>query len=220
MSGLMVVAGEASGDRAAAGVLRALGPAAARAFGMGGPAVEAAGAELVADLRRSTALGVSEVAARAVAIGSAYAQVLYAAHARKPRAALLVNYTDFNTRVARGLHASGVRVLWYGAPQIWAWRADRARALRPSIDRMAVILPFEEALWRNVGVDARYVGHPAREGVLLGRRAARDALGLTPFAAAIAIMPGSRPHEVQRLLAPMLDAYEEVRRDRASIDGR
>jgi lipid-A-disaccharide synthase len=146
--------------------------------------------------------------------------VLAAARSRKPRAALLVNYTEFNTRLAGHLHAAGVRVLWYGAPQIWAWRPRRAASLRRCIDRLAVMLPFEEDLWRKEGVDARYVGHPSLEVTALDRETARHALGMTPRAAAVAILPGSRPHEVRRLLVPMLDAYERVRADRASVDGR
>ncbi len=215
---LLVVAGEASGDRAAAGVVRALGGA--RAFGLGGAALAAAGATLAFDLRASTALGVGEVAARALSIGTALAGVLGEARRRKPRAALLVNYTEFNARIAHALHDAGVRVLWYIAPQIWAWRASRARTLRRDIDRMAVILPFEEALWREQGVDAHYVGHPAMEDPGLDRAAAREKLGLTPYAWAVAILPGSRPHEVRKLLRPMLEAYELVRRERASVDAR
>jgi len=174
----------------------------------------------VSDLRDSTALGVGDVAARAVGIGRAYLRVARAARARRPRAALLVNYTEFNTVLASRLHARGVRVLWYGAPQIWAWRPGRAEPLRRTIDRMAVTLPFEEAMWRSRGVDASYVGHPARETAWLDRASARETLGLTPYARAIALLPGSRPHEVERLLGPMLEAYERVRHDRASIDGR
>jgi lipid-A-disaccharide synthase len=227
MSELLVVAGEASGDRAAALVIAALraeespgSSGATRVFGMGGSALAAQGAELVSDLRDSTALGVTDVAARACAIRRAYMAVARAARRRKARAALLVNYTEFNTHLAARLHARGVRVLWYGAPQIWAWRAGRAAPLRRTVDRMAVMLPFEEALWRERGVDAEYVGHPASETASLTREEAREALGLTPYARAIAILPGSRPHEVDRLLEPMLDAYETVRHDRASIDGR
>ena len=223
MRDLLVVAGEASGDRAAAAVLSALGDGAReRAFGLGGAAMAAAGAELVSDLRESTAMGVGDVARRALAIRSAYAHVVRAATQRKPRAALLVNYTEFNTRLAARLRrdARGMRILWYGAPQIWAWRPQRAEALRRNVDRMAVMLPFEEPMWRAQGVDASYVGHPAIEAALLGRTEAREAMGLTPFAKTVALMPGSRPHEVTRLLEPMLDAYERVRKDRASIDGR
>jgi lipid-A-disaccharide synthase len=226
MRDLLVVAGEASGDRAAACVLHALGTAAhatergAGAFGLGGAAMAATGAELVSDLRASTAMGIGDVARRACAIRLAYARIVRAVQQRRPRAALLVNYTEFNTRLAARLHAQGVRVLWYGAPQIWAWRPGRADVLRRNVDRMAVMLPFEEAMWRTRGIDAHYVGHPASETNLLDRTAARELLGLTPFAKAVAILPGSRPHEVTRLLVPMLEAYERVRKDRASIDGR
>jgi len=155
-------------------------------------------------------------------IALAYAKLRAAIARRKPAAALLVNYTEFNTRLAQVLWEHGTRVLWYGAPQIWAWRSGRAAPLRRCLDRMAVMLPFEEQLWRDLGVDAHYVGHPALEGVRgPGQRdVARERLGMTPFAPAVAILPGSRPHEVRRLLEPMLAGFEEVRRDRASVDAR
>jgi lipid-A-disaccharide synthase len=219
---LLVVAGEQSGDRAAASVLAALraGGADVSPFGLGGGACEAQGMELVSDLRDSTALGVGDVAVRAYGIARAWLRVAHAAMWRRARAALLVNYTEFNTLLAAKLHARGVRVLWYGAPQIWAWRARRAEPLRRTIDRMALMLPFEEQMWRERGVDAHYVGHPAVETTWMDRVAAREAMGLTPYARTVAILPGSRPHEVERLLGPMLEAYERVRSDRASIDGR
>ena len=217
---LLVVAGEASGDRAGAAVLSRLRNV--RAFGMGGGALEREGMELVADLRSSTALGFSETARRAAGVGVAYAKLRAAIVKRRPGAALLVNYTEFNSHLARTLWSQGTRVLWYGAPQVWAWRPDRAAPLRRYLDRLAVILPFEESLWRDLGVDAHYVGHPALEDRRgpEHRVAARELLGLTPFAWAVAILPGSRPHEVRRLLEPMLDGYESVCRDRASVDAR
>jgi len=218
VSPLLVVAGESSGDRAAAAVLARL--EGVRAFGLGGAALAGAGAELCADLRESTALGVGEAAVRAASVLRAWRAVVRAARARRPLAALLLNYSEFNTRLAPVLRDAGIRVLWYGAPQVWAWRPRRVESLRRSVDRMAVMLPFEEALWRRAGVDAHYVGHPALETTCLDREAARDALGMTPFAAAVAILPGSRPHEVRRLLVPMLDGYERVRVDRASVDAR
>jgi lipid-A-disaccharide synthase len=138
----------------------------------------------------------------------------------RPRAALLVDYTEFNARLAPKLRERGISVVWYGAPQVWAWRSQRAAGFRDRVDKMAVMLPFEEKLWRDAGVDATYVGHPALECQQLRREAARGTLGMTPYADAVAILPGSRPHEVRRLLEPMLDAYERVRSDRASIDAR
>lgn len=223
MSELLVVAGEASGDRAGAAVLARLKDTGVRAFGMGGGALEREGVELVADLRDLTALGIAEVARRACNVGLAYARVRAAIARRKPDAALLVNYTEFNARLAETLWANGTRVLWYGAPQVWAWRRGRRVPLRRHLDRMAVMLPFEEDVWREVGVDAHYVGHPAleeRRDPDAGRVPARELVGMTPFCAAVAILPGSRPHEVRRLLPAMLDGYESVRHDRASVDGR
>jgi len=218
VTSLLVVAGEASGDRAAAAVVGRL--SGVDVFGLGGPALASRGAKLVSDLRASTALGVGEAGSRAFHVVRAWGAVAHAVKRRRPEAALLVDYTEFNARLAPRLHAAGVRVLWYGAPQIWAWRSDRARHLRPFLDRMAVVLPFEEPLWRRVGVDAHYVGHPALETVPLDRDTARRLLGMTPYAAAVGIMPGSRPHEVRRLLTPMLRAFERVRSDRASVDAR
>jgi lipid-A-disaccharide synthase len=218
VSTLLVVAGEASGDRAAAAVVQRL--EGVRAFGLGGPALAGAGVEILDDLRAWTAMGVGEAGLRAARVLRAGHLLAIAARARRPRAALLTNYSEFNSRLAPRLHAAGVRVLWYGAPQVWAWRSQRTGRIRRCIDRMAVMLPFEEPLWRSAGVDAHYVGHPALETTPLERDTARRALGMTPFASAVAILPGSRPHEVARLLVPMLDAYEDVRSDRASVDAR
>jgi lipid-A-disaccharide synthase len=218
VSSLLIVAGEASGDRAAGSVVARL--PGIDAFGLGGPALASQGVTLVGDLRASTALGVGEAGARAWSVMRAWLAVTRAARMRRPRAALLVNYSEFNTRLAPHLHEAGVRVLWYGAPQVWAWRAARTTTLRRSVDRMAVVLPFEAPIWREAGIDAHYVGHPALETRGLERDIAREVLGMTPYAAAVAVLPGSRPHEVRRLLEPMLDAYERVRADRASVDAR
>jgi lipid-A-disaccharide synthase len=218
VSSLLVVAGEASGDRAAAAVVGRL--PGVQAFGLGGAALQERGVELLGDLREWTALGVGEVGARAIGVVRSWRRVMRGVRARRPRAALLVNYTEYNSLLAPRLQAEGVRVLWYGAPQVWAWRPGRTTSLRTCVDRMAVMLPFEAPIWCAAGVDAHYVGHPALETEALPRAAARATLGMTPYAAAIAILPGSRPHEVRRLLRPMLEGYERIRSDRASVDGR
>jgi lipid-A-disaccharide synthase len=218
---LLVVAGEASGDRAGAAVVARLRERIdVRVLGMGGAALEAAGGSLLADLRESTAMGLGAVAGRAGSILLGAARILAAARTERVKAALLVNYSDFNARLAPLLRRMGVRTLWYGAPQVWAWRPGRAPSLARTIDRMAVTLPFEEAIWRNAGVATDYVGHPALEVTPLSRTEARDALGLTRRAQTIAVMPGSRPHEVRALLRPMLAAVAILRVDRASIDAR
>ncbi len=205
--------GEPSGDRAAASVARRLG---ANAFGLVGAACESAGVEACARVERAS-MGLLDVAARARDLARAMSAVRRAIVKRAPRAALLVNYTDFNARLLPFLRARGVRVLWYAAPQIWAWRAARGDAIAKSIDAMAVILPFEEELWRARGVRTRYVGHPAMEVARMEREEARAALGIAPSrrdgARAIAILPGSRAPEVKRLLGPMLDAVSRDPKD-------
>ncbi len=219
----LVVAGEASGDRAAAAALRELarqyGPDLAP-YGFGGAALRREGVELVADLEKTTALGISEPLGRVKDLVQVYRALVDKTRNRRPRAALLVNYTEFNLKLARAIRPLGVRILWYVAPQIWAWREGRAKELRGLVDRLCVILPFEEALWRRHGVDASYVGHPAREITALPWKEARTVLGLTERAKTIAILPGSRAHEVTSLLPAMIEAYERVRHDRASVDGR
>jgi lipid-A-disaccharide synthase len=198
VSELLVVCGEPSSDRAAAKVVSRIG---ARAFGLVGPACEGAGVEPLASPERSAALGVLDVALRAGRIARAMTAVRRAIVKRKPRVALLVNYTEFNARLLGPLRRNGVRVVWYAAPQIWAWRARRANAIARGCDALAVILPFEEALWRERGATVRYVGHPVLE---ISRR---DRLDVGP--GAVAVLPGSRPAEVRRLLPAMLEAVRD-----------
>jgi lipid-A-disaccharide synthase len=215
---LLVVAGEASGDQAAAAVVGLLGEV--NVFGLGGDALRRRGVELVSDLRASTAFGIGGTTARAFGVVNAWRKVRAETIRRRPSAALLVNYSEFNARLAPHLRAADVRVLWYGAPQVWAWRRARAAALAPHLDVMAVMLPFEQDIWQRAGVDTRYVGHPALETHPLERGLARQALGLTPHAIAIALLPGSRPQEVRRILPAMLESFGRLRNNRTSVDAR
>jgi lipid-A-disaccharide synthase len=204
---VLLVAGEASGDRFAAGVARALGT---RCFGMGGPASVAAGVDVLAHIERITAMGVGPVLARLPALLAAHRALTRAVRERRPRAAVLVGFTEYCARIGRWLRARRVRVLWAMAPQVWAWRSGRVRTLARSLDRLAVVLPFEEALWRRAGTDAVYVGHPALDMEALDRATARCELGIDERAPCIALLPGSRPHEVRAHTAVMLAAVAKV----------
>lgn len=203
---VLIVAGEASGDRIASLAARALAARGASLFGLGGPACRAAGVSLVADGSRLGAMGVRDVAMRLPELASAVIRVLDRVRRRPPRAALLVNATELNQRLGWLLRRRGVRVLWCVAPQVWAWRPGRIEALRGACDRLAVILPFEEALWRRAGYDARYVGHPSLDVPHLPRNDLRIALGIAADATAVAVLPGSRAGEVQRLADPLCAA--------------
>lgn len=211
---LLVVAGEASGDHLAAAVLRALGPG-PRAWGVGGSECAEAGLARVAGSSDLAAMGALDVVRRAGSIARVAVRVGGRALRSTPRAALLVDATELNSRLGRALRARGTRVLWCVAPQVWAWRASRLRTMRGCFDKLACVLPFEEPLWRAAGHDARYVGHPALDRPMSDRAAARGALRIGPRARALALLPGSRAGEVRRHLEPFVHAAARLRAEGA-----
>lgn len=214
---MLTVAGEPSGDVIAAPVVSQLS---VRSFGIGGPALEAAGVELIGEISTLSAMGVGGVVARAPALARAALAVTRQAAKRRPAAALLVGFSEFNARLGPLLRRRGTRVLWYAPPQVWAWRPERARKLASAADELAVLLPFEVEIWREAGASVQFVGHPSFESPGVSRGDARERLGLTPYAECLALLPGSRPHEVRRMLAPMLRAVELVLAERGAIDAR
>lgn len=220
-SALLVVAGEASGDRIASAVVRALEVErrGLDVYGMGGPALSRAGARLLVDLRETTAMGAVEILPRLPAVLAAWAKLELSILRRPPRAALLVDYTELNLWLGRRLRRAGTRVLFCVAPQLWAWRRGRLPSLRRAVDRLAVILPFEEPLFRAGGIDACYVGHPSLDAEPLPRAIARSMLGLGD-GPAIALLPGSRPHEVRATLPTMIDGLSQLHRAREGLEAR
>jgi lipid-A-disaccharide synthase len=167
--------------------------------------------ELLVDCGRTTGMGVVELADRLPALVAAFLKLERLVERWRPRAALLVDAPDFNMRLGARLRARGVSVLGYIAPQLWAWRGGRVATLGRAFDRLACVLPFEEPLLRRAGVDASFVGHPACEGERPTRREARLALGIGPDAPCLALLPGSRPAELHRLLSLMLAASRRLR---------
>ena len=150
----MVSAGEVSGDRMAAPVVRELLQRCPdlRCFGAGGDALEAAGVELRHHASDLAVTGLTEALARARAAGTMLADLWLQCRRRSPRLALLVDYPGVNLRLAGWLRRAGVPVLYLGAPQRWAWLGFRAGALTRKVDRLAVTLPFEEPFFRRRGV--------------------------------------------------------------------
>ena len=218
---LMVVAGEASGDLHAADVLaalRRLRPG-LRAFGMGGPRLEAAGLERLFDAREISVMGIAEVLPRLPRIWRVFRALVRGARDRRPAAALLVDVPDFNLRLARKLRGLGVPVVFYVSPTVWAWRRGRVRQIARDVERMLCILPFEEEFYRARGVRARYVGNPVVEQVppTGPSEGFRRALGLEVTRPTLAILPGSRPSELQRLLPPMVESAALLQRERPDL---
>jgi lipid-A-disaccharide synthase len=217
---VLVVAGEPSGDLIAGGVARVLAARGWRSFGIGGAACSGAGMRIVADIGASAAMGLTEVVTRLPSLVLMHARLTRAARDERPAAAVLVNYSEYNQHLGRQLRRLGIPVLRCGAPQVWAWRRGRIAELAHSLDRLAVILPFEEALFRDAGIEARYVGHPVLDVAARSRTQARALLGLGSHDAAVALLPGSRAHEVRRLAPALLQTVVELEKIGRSVEAR
>jgi lipid-A-disaccharide synthase len=217
---LLIVAGEASGDAHAARLLTALrdlGPC--RARGIAGRALVAAGAERVVPMEDLAVIGFSGVVARLPRIVSAYRRLLAEARSFRPHAALLVDSPGFNFRAGPALRRLGVPVFYYIAPQVWAWRPERAARMARWVDRLAVIFPFEEALFREAGVRTRFVGHPLLEGLApeVDEAAFRREVGAAAGAPVLGLLPGSRKQELRAHVPVMTAAARRLRQARPGL---
>jgi len=210
----MIVAGEASGDKHGASLARALTNINNyKLFGSGGDEMRAAGVETLVDARDVGIIGIPEIARALGRLYRAYRTLLGAARTRRPAAIVLVDWPDFNMRLAKQLHREGFKIVYYISPQVWAWRKYRVRALRRDVDRMLVILPFEEEFYRRAGLAVRFVGHPLSGAV--HTTASREEFcrrhGLDPERPIFALLPGSRQKEIHYHLPVMLEAAMRVR---------
>jgi lipid-A-disaccharide synthase len=206
---LFVAAGEASGDLLAAAVVRRLkrrNPG-LRVFGLGGPALSAAGADVREDLTKQALIGFTEVVKHLPQVLARLSQCDRWLEAERPDAVLLVDYPGFNLRVAAKARRLGIPVCYYVAPQLWAWHESRIHALRRDVSRLMVLYPFEEGWFRDRGMDARYVGHPLASRVPRGRPAP---MGKAPL---VCVMPGSRRGELERIWPVMLGAARLLLRE-------
>lgn len=213
---LMLVAGEASGDKHAAhlvSALKALQPERQfEFFGSGGDEMRAAGVETLVDVRELAIMGALEIAAALPKFLHVFRQLREAANTRKPDAVVLVDWPEFNLRLAKKLKRDGHRVFYYISPQVWAWRSYRVRQIKRDVERMLVILPFEKAFYEQHGVQVEYVGHPLLDSVRVTNT--RDEFcaqaGLDSARPLVALLPGSRRKEVSHILPPLLDAVSEA----------
>ncbi|MBI2537858.1 MAG: lipid-A-disaccharide synthase [Gemmatimonadetes bacterium] len=215
-----VCAGEPSGDRYAAALLRALREQRpdVQIEGVGGGYMAAAGATLLERVESLSAMGFAEPLKRLVAHASVFRQLRRRFLERRYDLVILVDYPGFNLPVARAAGTAGIPALYYVAPQAWAWAPRRADRLRRTVRALAVILPFEEAFFRSRGVPARFVGHPLLDVPYPSGTAARAALGLDAGSRVLALLPGSRPSEVRRLWPVLRDAARRLRAFHPDLD--
>jgi lipid-A-disaccharide synthase len=177
-------------------------------FGLGGDRLEGQGAHLLAHVRDLAVVGLFEVLRHVRHLRRVFRALLEEAARARPDLAVLIDYPDFNLRLARQLKARGVPVAYYVSPQVWAWRRGRLRTIRETVSHMIVIFPFEEALYREAGVPVTFVGHPLVDSVHPAPDPAAfvRSVGLDPSRPVVAVLPGSRPQEVAHNLRPLAGA--------------
>ena len=213
---IMISAGEASSDMYAARLATALrARTGAQIFGMGGSRMAEAGVELVADYHEVAVVGITEVLHKIPTVVSVQRRLAREARCRRPALAILVDSPGTHLGVARRLKNAGIPVGYFIGPQIWAWRAGRIRVVKRLVNRMVVIFPFEEKIYRDAGVPVNFVGHPlvdvVRPNMTREEFAARHRLNAArPI---VTLMPGSRRGEIARHFSLLIEACERLRQN-------
>jgi lipid-A-disaccharide synthase len=209
----MIVAGEPSGDAHAAALVKSLHEAAPQTnihlFGATGPQMRAAGVETVVNSDELAIIGIVEVASVFPKFLRAFRTLKKAALEKRPDVVILVDWPEFNLRLAKALHRQGIRVIYYISPQVWAWRSYRVRQMRRDVDLLLAILPFEVDWFAKRGMShVEYTGHPLAGKVYARYDRAEFCLrnNLDPARPIVALLPGSRRKELERILPPMLHA--------------
>jgi lipid-A-disaccharide synthase len=208
----LLSAGEASGDTYGAQLIDALAALAPNAtfFGMGGEKMRGSGAELLVHANEVAVVGLVEVVRHLPNIRRRFKHLVAEAARRKPDAAILIDFPDFNLRLARELHRLGIPVFYFVSPQIWAWRTGRVQQIRKYVRKMIVIFPFEQEFYARHGVEVSYVGHPL--AYVPQPQTSREEFaaqhGLDPRKQWIALLPGSRRKELGFNIERMLWAGE------------
>ena len=221
MREILFVAGEASGDLHAAGVARALAAAHERyrLVGIGGDQMRAAGVELIEHAEKLAVMGFVEVLKHVPQHYRLLRQLRKRIRSGSVALVILLDYPGFNMKVAAAAADAGVPVLYYITPQVWAWGAKRLTELARTITKAAVILPFEEGLLRQHGIDATFVGHPLLDRALTlpDRESARATLGVGAEERLLVLFPGSRSQEIARHLDPFVETARELQRRDPSL---
>lgn len=215
---IFLSAGEASGDLYGAWLIDALrqqlhergDQGVPEFFGVGGDAMRQAGCDLVVNAHDIAVVGLAEVVRHLPRIYGLFNDVVRAVERRPPDVAVLIDFPDFNLRLARQLHKRGIPVVYYVSPQLWAWRQSRVELIRRYVRKMLVIFPFEEKFYADHGIAAEFVGHPladvAPNSTTRAEFAAR--FGLDAAETWIALLPGSRKGEVARIFPTLLQAAQ------------
>lgn len=211
---ILLSCGEASGDLYAGALVEALRRREPDidVFGLGGERFAAAGGRLLADFHGLSVTGLTEALSVVPRSFRMLRRLVRAAKEQKPDALVLIDYPDFNFRLMGRIKRLGIPVIYYVSPQLWAWRAGRIKLMKRLVDRVLPIFPFEEAIYRRERIDVRFVGHPLID--LAKPRLSREAflrqLRLDPAKPVLALLPGSRTNELERIAPVIAQAIPSI----------
>ena len=211
---VLLVAGEASGDLHGADLLTALRTRLpdVEVFGLGGERLRAAGMHTVADAGEVATVGVLEGVGRLRTLVRVYRALARQLREERPDLCVLIDFPEFNLRLARVAKRAGVPVLYYIGPQVWAWRRGRVRQIARLVDRLAVVFPFEPGLYAHRLAAVEFVGHPLLDRTM-ATRSREETLrlhGLDPARGTVLLLPGSRAKEIDYILPQLLAAVREL----------
>jgi lipid-A-disaccharide synthase len=216
---VMIIAGEASGDLHGARLVTAMKACRPELSfcGMGGRELAAAGVDILFEAKKIAVVGIVEVFSHLPDILAARKILRKALVQDRPSLLILIDFPDFNLMLAKFAKKLGIPVFYYISPQVWAWRSGRVKTISQRVDRIGVILPFEEEFYRSRGVVADYVGHPLLDSVSSSssREEFCRSYGIDPNATCIGLLPGSRKKEISSLLPTLLQAGQRLQKKSA-----
>jgi len=214
---ILLVAGEVSGDLHGAHLMEAIHriDPGIQFFGVGGESLERKGMRLLYHSYLLSVVGGTEVFFKMRSILKALQGLKESLDRERPDLVVLIDFPDFNLRLAKMAHRKGIPVLYYISPQVWAWRPNRVKLIAKWVKKMVVLFPFEVPLYKAAGVDVEWVGHPLLDMVrpTLPKEEAFQRFGLDPQRTTVGLLPGSRVQEVKRLLPPLLTAAHLLQKE-------
>jgi lipid-A-disaccharide synthase len=215
---IFIVAGDPSGDLHGANLVSALKEISSQIeiYGLGGERMERAGVKLLDKLTELAIVGFSEAILNIRALSQIYRKTKEFLRKERPDIIVLIDYPGFNLRLAGLAKKLKIPLIYYIGPQIWAWRRQRIKDIAELVNKMLVIFPFEEEIYRKAGVDVSFVGHPLLDTIqpTKSKEEVCRKYGLDPDSAIIGLMPGSRKQEIERLLSIMLEASRRIAENR------
>jgi lipid-A-disaccharide synthase len=216
---LLIIAGETSGDLHGASLIRELRriDKEVSIAGIGGNRMKAQGMELLFHLRQMSFLGLIEILRHIPFVKKVQAELINEVKKRNIKTAVLIDYPGFNLSIANKLKKLGISIIYFISPQVWAWGTGRIKKIKKLVDKMLVILPFEEKLFRENNIDAEYIGHPLMEQIenykLLSRDELFDKLNLNKTQEILLLLPGSRLQEVKKIFPEVISAADKLSKE-------